>query len=929
MSTRFTCDYSADAEPLPHFWEYCVGSGHATLALRADWQAQLRQCHDELGFQHVRFHGMLDDDMGTLIDQDDALLYSFHNLDQIHDFLRSIDMRPVVELSFMPLALSSGGQTVFHYRANVTPPADYNRWATLVSKLASHWIDRYGASEVTRWPIEVWNEPNMSGFWTGSQQDYFRLFEVTHKALKHVHPGLTVGGPVTAQDAWIEDFLSFCGKAGVAPDFISTHTYPTDAFGKPGDDTRKQLSEGHLGVLRERAVSVRKQAGTLPLYYTEWSTSSNPRDELHDEPYAAAYIIQAMLNMGSLVDAYSYWTFSDIFEENWMPSKAFQGGFGLMTIHGVPKPAYRAYEILHGLGTEKLHVDGAHDTVQVWMVRGDTSASVIIVNLALPDHPVQRETVNLEFFHLPTVECAQLRCIDADHANAKATWQLQGEPRYPNVDEVAAMIDASRMKAEGVQVRVDGKTAVIELTVQPQSVTAIELRFAACSVALEKPTSPHAGAMAPAPHAFSPQDDGLLERLQSDAFGYFTEYVNPANGLIADSSAAGSASSIAAVGFALSCYPIAVERGWLGRQPAAELVLKTLQFFDNSRQGDGASTTGYKGFYYHFLDMQSGVRAGGCEVSTIDTALLLAGMTVAAEYFDQDSATERSIRSLAVALHERIDWDWVHDGDNEIFHSWTPEHGLLPAEWEGYTEALPMYVMAAASNSHPLPRKVYQHDAQNYPWHRNAGLDWIHARPLFIHLFPQAWLDLRGLDDDYVSRSAGLDYFENTRRAIAIQRAYAHLNPNNFHGYSDHIWGLSACQGPDGERTMRDGRRHQFLGYAARGVTCGPDDGTLVPWAAATCLAHAPEVAMAGLHAVLNAYPSALRNGRFVGAINPSVPGESAAGWIAPHCFGIDQGLVVMMIENARSGLVWDLTRRSAVFGRGLKRLGFKGGWLD
>jgi xylan 1,4-beta-xylosidase len=314
MTTRFTCDFSSKPEALPHFWEHCVGSGHATLALRADWQTQLRQCREELGFRHVRFHGLFDDDMNTVIKEGDEWIYSFHNADQIYDFLRSIQMRPIVELSFMPTALASGNQTTFHYKANITPPADYEQWATLVSKAASHWIDRYGAKEVSMWPMEVWNEPNMKGFWTGSQQDYFRLFETTHKALKHVHSELKVGGPVTAQNAWIDEFLAYCAKAGVPPDFISTHTYPTDARGSPDDDTKQTLSKSKLGILRERAQKVRKQVGKRPLYYTEWSTSSNPRDELHDEPYAAAYVTQAMLNMGDLVDAYSYWTFSDIFE---------------------------------------------------------------------------------------------------------------------------------------------------------------------------------------------------------------------------------------------------------------------------------------------------------------------------------------------------------------------------------------------------------------------------------------------------------------------------------------------------------------------------------------------------------------------------------------------------------------------------------------
>jgi xylan 1,4-beta-xylosidase len=925
MSTRFTCDYSSKPEALPHFWEHCVGSGHATLALRADWQAQLKQCREELGFRHVRFHGLFDDDMNTVIQEGDKRIYSFHNADQIYDFLRSIQMRPIVELSFMPTALASGDQTTFHYKANITPPADYGQWATLVSKAASHWVDRYGAKEVSMWPMEVWNEPNMKGFWTGSQEDYFRLFETTHKALKHVHPALMVGGPVTAQNAWIDEFLAYCAKAGVPPDFISTHTYPTDARGSPGDDTKQTLSKSKLGILRERAQKVRTQVGKRPLYYTEWSTSSNPRDELHDDPYAAAYITQAMLNMGDLVDAYSYWTFSDIFEENYFPSKPFQGGFGLMNIHGVPKPSYRAYEILHGLGEEKLVVKGQHGTVQVWVVRGEHSATVVIVNLALPLNPVKSESVNVELFNLPDVDHTTLRRIDASHANAKAAWKMQGEPRYPDPDEVAAMIEASRLQVETVNLHGDGKVRTLEIKVQPQSVTAIEIHFAS--------PIPKAGAGAstdiPAPYAFSEGDEKLLDQLQADAFRYFTENANPQNGLIADNTKAGAAASIAATGFALSCYPIAAERAWLSRKQAADVTLRTLDFFAESRQGADAQATGHKGFYYHFLDMQTGKRANQCELSTIDSAMLLMGMLVAGEYFDRKTAAEKKIRAQVRELLERADWGWTLDKNGEVNQSWKPGQGFKKADWDGYTEALVMYTLGSGSTSHPLPRKAYELGTKTFQWHHNAGLDWIHATPLFIHLFPQAWLDVRCLQDDFLKEHAYIDdYAENSRRAIAVQRDYARLNPNNYFGYGSDIWGLSACEGPAGEHELRNGKKQQFLGYAARGVTAGPDDGTLVPWGAATCMAHAPEAAMAGVRAMLATYPRALRDGQFVGAINPSLPGKGPEGWVAPGCFGIDQGLVLMMIENARTGLIWQLTRNSSMVKRGLKGLGFGGGWL-
>lgn len=433
----------------------------------------------------------------------------------------------------------------------------------------------------------------------------------------------------------------------------------------------------------------------------------------------------------------------------------------------------------------------------------------------------------------------------------------------------------------------------------------------------------------PALHAFTAEQNVLLERLQFDAFHYFMAHAAPATGLIADSSHAGAAASIAATGFALSCYPVAVERGWLTRARGLQITLATLRFFHDSPQGKGEQETGYQGFYYHFLDMHTGRRAHGCELSTIDTAILLGGMLVAARYFDNGSAAEEHVRSLTGTLVERANWAWTMDDNGGVNQAWMPADGFHKSDWDGYTEALLLYTLGAASTAHPIPKATYERDARRYRWHHNAGVDWIHAAPLFIHLFPQAWLDLRGLQDGFVNRHADIDYFENSRRAIHVQRNYARLNPFNFVGYGRGIWGLSACQGPSGALPMRDGERRQFLGYSARGVTAGPDDGTLVPWAATTCMAHTPDLALEGLRAMLTTYPRALRDGRFVGAINPSLPGDGPEGWISPGCFGIDQGLVVMMIENARSGLLWKLTRKSPVIRKGLRALGFTGGWLD
>ncbi|MGZ3747905.1 MAG: GH39 family glycosyl hydrolase, partial [Pseudobdellovibrionaceae bacterium] len=313
----FNCNIKDPTSPLPHVWEHTVGSGRASLALRADWQKGLQRCHQELGFQHVRFHGILSDDMGTLVCQNNKYIFSFFNTDQICDFLLSIGMKPFVELSFMPTILASGTETVFHYKGNVTPPKDLNAWRDLIIRLLEHWKLRYGAHEVRQWFFEVWNEPNLKDFWTGNQDQYFDFYMTTADAIKKVDPLFKVGGPATAQNAWIKEFVDYAIDKNTPLDFVSTHQYPTDALGKPGDDTMTQLALSHRDILREQAIVAKEQARGKPLYYTEWSTSSNPFDELHDTTYAAAGIVKSVLSMKDIVSGYSYWTFSDIFEENY------------------------------------------------------------------------------------------------------------------------------------------------------------------------------------------------------------------------------------------------------------------------------------------------------------------------------------------------------------------------------------------------------------------------------------------------------------------------------------------------------------------------------------------------------------------------------------------------------------------------------------
>lgn len=311
-------------------------------------------------------------------------------------------------------------------------------------------------------------------------------------------------------------------------------------------------------------------------------------------------------------------------------------------------------------------------------------------------------------------------------------------------------------------------------------------------------------------------------------FEYFLKEANPANGLVLDKTQDGSPSSIAVVGFALAAYPVGVERGFMTRVEASERTLATLRFFWNSRQGTDPDATGHNGFYYHFLDMETGRRVWNCELSTIDTTFLLAGMLTAATYFDNDSQEEQEIRKLADALYRRADWRWAQHGGPTVSHGWTPEKGFLPYRWEGYDEALLLYALGLASPTYPLPEESYAAWCSTYEWKKIYGHEFLYGGPLFIHQFSHMWIDFRGIHDDFM-RARGSDYFENSRRAAYVQQQYAIDNPLDFEGYGDRCWGLTASDGPGPATRRIKGIERHFYDYLARGVPYGPDDGTLAP----------------------------------------------------------------------------------------------------
>jgi hypothetical protein len=428
------------------------------------------------------------------------------------------------------------------------------------------------------------------------------------------------------------------------------------------------------------------------------------------------------------------------------------------------------------------------------------------------------------------------------------------------------------------------------------------------------------------------RDTGGTRRLldlQRDTFGYFIDEANPDNGLIPDNTRDGAPSSIAAVGLALSSYPVGVERGILPREDAVGRTLATLRFFRRSLQGTRPEATGYKGFYYHFLDMKTGRRAGRSELSTIDSAILLAGALVAAGYFDGGGPREREIRETAELLYRRADWQWATNRGKSVAHGWSPEAGFLPYRWQGYNEALILYILGLGSPTYPLPEESYATWTATYTWKKLYGFELLYAGPLFIHQLSHLWIDFRGIQDAYM-RGQAMDYFENSRRATYVQQAYAITNPKKFAGYDAFTWGVTASAGPgDFVRQVR-GTRRRFYGYRGRGVPWGPDDGTLSPWAAVASLPFAPEIVVPTIRNFEEKHPAMRSRYGFLCSFNPTLSGGSGArgGWIAEGYYGLDQGPVVLMIENALSGLLWRLMRNCLPVVRGLRRAGFSGTWL-
>ena len=437
----------------------------------------------------------------------------------------------------------------------------------------------------------------------------------------------------------------------------------------------------------------------------------------------------------------------------------------------------------------------------------------------------------------------------------------------------------------------------------------------------------------------------FYEDIEQRTFRWFWDTVNRKNGLVPDRWPTPAFCSIASVGYALPAYAVGVGRGWCSRAEARDLTLTTLRFFWNAPQGpEPSGTIGHKGFFYHFVDMETGHRYRQVELSSVDTTILLMGILFAGQYFDRDDAAEREIRQLANAIYARADWNFFrHDGRAAISMGWHPERGLIERNWDGYNEGMFVYILALGAPVHPVPPNSWDQWIAPYPkfWRGEGPTRRLAFAPLFGHQYSHIFIDFRGIFDAPM-RAAGFDYFENSRRATYANRAYCTANPMRWEGYSNRIWGLTACDGPGNYVLPFKGEQRTFFGYAARGPLGEPDerdDGTIAPTAALGSLPFAPEIVIPAAEALLADHGTRIFDKYgFKDSLNPSFTYtdkkletgavDAQHGWVAADYLGIDQGPILLQAANYQNDFIWKYTRQVPAIRLGLTRAGFTGGWL-
>lgn len=436
-----------------------------------------------------------------------------------------------------------------------------------------------------------------------------------------------------------------------------------------------------------------------------------------------------------------------------------------------------------------------------------------------------------------------------------------------------------------------------------------------------------------------------LERLSEDTFRYFWETTDKKTGLAPDRHPSRSPASIAAVGFALTAYPIGIEKGYITRKQAVDQTLATLRFFWKLPLGtEKKGFAGYQGFFYHFLRMKDGLRSQQWEIelSTVDTALLMAGVLFSQSYFDSQNKDETEIRTLADKLYKRVNWQWAQKNNPLISLGWFPGKGFVDYDWVGYNEAMLVYILALGSPTYPVKEDAWKAWSAHYQddWGVDNGIEYLTFASLFGHQYSHIWIDFRDIQDEFM-RQKNSTYFVNSKKATYAHRQYAITNPENWEGYSENQWGLTACDGPGKFNKAVNGKMRRFMGYTARGIgiNYGFDDGTLAPTAIVGSLPFAPEIVLPALQATYENYGKHIYTKYgFLDAYNPSFKFPVASktgtvipnvGWVGHDYIGIDQGTILAMIENYQSGLIWKTMRKNPYIKRGLERAGFTGGWLE
>jgi xylan 1,4-beta-xylosidase len=477
QAETITIDAQAPAQPFPHYWERMFGSGRAILSLRDSYRRDLRAVKQATGFEYIRFHAIFHDEVGFYNeDEHGSSVYNYSYVDQIYDGLLENGVRPFVELSFTPEKLASTpSRQTFWYRPFNSPPRDWERWGEMIQSLAQHLVDRYGIDEVSHWYFEVWNEPNID-FWAGDPKEptYYHLYDVSARALKRVNPRLRVGGPATAQAAWVDRFIQHCADGNVPVDFVSTHVYANDTaediFGTQEKIPRDQMVYRAVRKVHDQVKNSPKPG--LPLIFSEYNASYRNEVEVTDAAFMGPWLANTIRQCDGLIDIMAYWAFSDVFEEQGVVKRPFYGGYGLMAAGNIPKAAYNDFKLLHQLGDRRIRVD-AESALATW--RPDGALSIAVWNYAPPGSGGTSKQVTLSLKGITGPREARIQIVDRQHGSALAAWEAMGKPDFPSRQQQVALRKAAELGAPEVRPLSTADPSTLALTLAPQSLALIEI----------------------------------------------------------------------------------------------------------------------------------------------------------------------------------------------------------------------------------------------------------------------------------------------------------------------------------------------------------------------------------------------------------------------------------------------------------------------